>query len=561
MADYQESSEKNPDTRPSHAPDRFCEQFGYTRAELLELSFEEFVAEESHALRGETGAGEAAPVETYLEALRTAARQLVEADTVEEVAELTVDTLHGLVGSSHAGIYTSDEDELVPVVSSDQTAASLGDSLTVERGEEMARTAYETGEPQYDASVGERDDPTDGRCLLALPLDEHGALLVGSAETNAFGDRDIEIARTLTLHATTALDRISADQTLREEWVFVDQTLDTIADLFYVLDLNGTLQRWNDRLPEVTGYADADIEGMNAVEFFPEDEHGRISDAIETVLTTGQTTVEADLLTADGERIPYEFIANRLTDRDGTPSGLVGVGRDITERKEREQQLARQNERLEEFTSVVSHDLRNPLNVAQGRLKLARKECDSDHLTTLASAHDRMETLIEDLLALARGGATTMDPEDVALANVVTRCWQNVETAGATLHVDATHTIRADHARLQQLLENLIRNAVEHGSTGNQTPSDDAVDHGGTDVLVRVGDLPSGFFIEDDGPGIPEETRAQIFEAGYTTADDGTGYGLQIANEVAVAHGWDIIASEADNGGARFEITDVTLCD
>jgi signal transduction histidine kinase len=214
------------------------------------------------------------------------------------------------------------------------------------------------------------------------------------------------------------------------------------------------------------------------------------------------------------------------------------------ELREREDELTEQNDRLEEFASIVSHDLRNPLNVAQGRVELAREECDSDHLTAAVQAHERMETLIEDLLMLARDGETTTKLEDVVLADIIARCWQNVETADATLHIDTTHTIRADHTRLQQLFENLIRNAVEHG---------------GTDVTIRTGDLGDGFYIEDDGPGIPEETRDRIFEAGYTTTDEGTGYGLQIVEEIAVSHGWEITVIDADNGGARFEITGVTL--
>ncbi len=85
------------------------------------------------------------------------------------------------------------------------------------------------------------------------------------------------------------------------------------------------------------------------------------------------------------------------------------------------------------------------------------------------------------------------------------------------------------------------------------------VEHGGAGVTVRVGDLADGFFIEDDGPGIPEESRARVLEAGYTTTDEGTGYGLQIVNEIAVAHGWKVTVTESEDGGARFDITGVTL--
>ncbi|SDY93278.1 PAS domain-containing sensor histidine kinase [Halopenitus persicus] len=268
----------------------------------------------------------------------------------------------------------------------------------------------------------------------------------------------------------------------------------------------------------------------------------RAEEYIQKAATDGPQTFEWRDETKAGDPIPVE-VHLRQTNLDDRQC-ILAVVRNITDRKERERELKRKNERLEEFASVVSHDLRNPLNVAQGRLDLVREECDSDHLAAITRAHERMETLIEDLLTLAREGDTTLKLEEVTLADVIARCWQNVETAEATLHIDTTHTIQADHARLQQLLENLIRNAIEHG---------------GADVTVRVSDLVDGFFFEDNGPGIPEETRERIFEAGYSTLNEGTGYGLQIANEIAVVYGWNITVSDADDGGARFEITGVTL--
>lgn len=308
---------------------------------------------------------------------------------------------------------------------------------------------------------------------------------------------------------------------------------------------DGALLDANEQFCEMLGYSRDELLNLNFDDLIvdePPYTSERAEEYIQKVATDGAQTFEWRDKTKSGDSIPVE-VHLRQTSLDGQQR-ILAVVRDITDRKERERELKRKNERLEEFASVVSHDLRNPLTVAQGRLELAREECDSDHLTTVVRAHDRMETLIEDLLALAREGETTMELEDVALADVTARCWQNVETADATLHIDTTHTIRADHARLQQLLENLIRNAVEHG---------------GADVTVKVGDLADGFYIEDDGPGIPEKTRTRVFEAGYTTADEGTGYGLQIVNEIAVAHGWDIDVTEANDGGARFDITGITL--
>ncbi|MFB6091971.1 MAG: PAS domain S-box protein [Haloquadratum sp.] len=219
--------------------------------------------------------------------------------------------------------------------------------------------------------------------------------------------------------------------------------------------------------------------------------------------------------------------------------------------REREEELTRQNARLEQFASVVSHDLRNPLQVASGRLDLAADDCDSEHLEAVSRAHDRMESLIEDLLTLARGEQSTIDPSPVELRSFAERCWETVDTTDATLAVETDRVIRADETQLRQLLENLFRNAVEHA---------------GPAVTVTVGALDDpddgtaiGFYVADDGSGIAPEAREEIFEYGYSTDADGTGFGLSIARRCAENHGWEISATESAAGGARFEITDVDV--
>ena len=206
----------------------------------------------------------------------------------------------------------------------------------------------------------------------------------------------------------------------------------------------------------------------------------------------------------------------------------------------RERDLERQNERLDEFAGVVGHDLRNPLSVAQGRLELLAEECTSEHIEAIDRALTRIDELTQTLLRLAREGERVHNTETVDLAELSETCWQNVESSDASLRADVERTIEADRSRLAQLLENLIRNAVEHG---------------GDDVDIRIGDLPDGFFIEDDGPGVPADERDAVFEWGYSTRKDGTGFGLSIAKTVAEAHGWTITITESPEGGARFEVT------
>jgi signal transduction histidine kinase len=168
-----------------------------------------------------------------------------------------------------------------------------------------------------------------------------------------------------------------------------------------------------------------------------------------------------------------------------------------------------------------------------------------------------MNALIDDLLRLARSGNQVDDLESIDLPDLSERCWENVVTEDGSIVVETDRTIRGDRNRLQQLFENLFRNSMEHGSTSDRPQADDASDRVGEGVTITVGDLEDGFYVEDDGPGIPEETREKIFESGYSTKDAGTGFGLAIVEEIVEAHGWEITVAESDAGGARFEITGI----
>ena len=215
---------------------------------------------------------------------------------------------------------------------------------------------------------------------------------------------------------------------------------------------------------------------------------------------------------------------------------------DVTEREGYRRELERQHERLERFASVISHDLRNPLSVAKGYLEVAREEHDSVPLEEIEHSLERMELLIADVLTLARQGADVSEMEPIDLAAVCEECWDGVDTASATLDLRVDRTIRGDRSRLRQLLENLLRNAI---------------DHGGETVTITIEALEDGFAVEDDGPGIPAEHRDQVLEFGHSSTSEGTGLGLSIVEGIATAHGWNVRVTDGSDGGARFEITGV----
>ena len=204
---------------------------------------------------------------------------------------------------------------------------------------------------------------------------------------------------------------------------------------------------------------------------------------------------------------------------------------------------------IEEFTSIISHELRTPVQKARSGVDLIAADCDSDYIGEVQATLDRLEELLDDLLAVAKYGDSVEELEPVALDTVVEETWP--DPPGVELQIDGPlPTVAAEPSRLRQLFENLFRNSVDHGST---------------QLTVRVGviDEPGagadsetvGIYVADDGPGIPPEKRQQVFEYGYTDSDDGTGLGLAICERIADALGWEIVATESRDGGARFEIT------
>ncbi|MFB9823437.1 two-component system sensor histidine kinase NtrB [Halobaculum roseum] len=323
-----------------------------------------------------------------------------------------------------------------------------------------------------------------------------------------------------------------------------ETVLDDLDDGVYALDPDGQIVYVNRRYAEMKGVDVETLIGTHIYDWATDEAADRAQTALAEIAAGERDVgvVEYDFLTADGDRFPAELRFRRVTSGD-IELGRVGVIRDISERKRREDALRRKNERLESFASVVSHDLRNPLNVLSGSLELARETGDEEHLERAERAVEDMTTLVDDLLMLAREGAVIDETEPVDLAQIAESAWETAtEGSNASASIGATGRVVADPDRLAQLLENLFRNAV---------------DHAGTDVAVTVEDLEDGFRVADDGPGMPAAVRDRALESGYSTAANGTGFGLAIVAEIADAHGWTVSVDDAADGGATIEVRGV----
>lgn len=200
-------------------------------------------------------------------------------------------------------------------------------------------------------------------------------------------------------------------------------------------------------------------------------------------------------------------------------------------------------DRLELIADTLAHDVGNHLSVARGYLELAREEPDPGHLDRVEGALGRLDQLVTDVVSLARSGDLVSETAVVELADVAEAAWAAVQTAdGARLELAGSRRLRADRSSLQHLLENLFHNAVVHG---------------GPTVTVTVGEADGGFYIADDGPGIPNDRREQVFESGRRFEAGGSGLGLTIVHRIAAAHGWSIGVVDSAHEGACFRVDGV----
>lgn len=350
--------------------------------------------------------------------------------------------------------------------------------------------------------------------------------------------------------------------------------IENMSDAVFVFDQNDTLRYANSKATQLLGMTpESSIVGQPAEVVLSE--HPALLAQYQQTDTAEDADVDADAdanVDADVDAgvdpdadvdVDSKTLEFRLGDetrvydlRDSTirtalesTAGSVLVARDVTNAtrqrtklRERTAELERKNEQLNQFTRFISHDLRNPLQVAHGYVGLVQQSGDLDHLDEVDTALKRMDSMIDDLRELTRLDQATLTTEPVRVCQVAKQAWGLVDTGAATLDVESTDDIIADRELLLHVFENLFRNSIDHTDG---------------DVTVRVRYSSDELSIEDDGPGIPPEDRESVLKQGYTTSQDGTGLGLVIVTTIAAVHGWEVSVEASTEGGARFVLSNV----
>ena len=385
-------------------------------------------------------------------------------------------------------------------------------------------------------------DQSSFRSAVSVPVGDDFVFQAISDDPGAFTASDLELTELLVQHVEEACDRLEREREHRRTREQLEAVVDNTTAMVYIKDADGRYELANEQFREVLDVPNDDVLGRTDFELQDEDVAAAVRANDRRAIEAARPIEVEEAASWGGQARTCYSVKVPLFDDDGDPTGVCGISTDITEVKERERELERQRNRLDEFASVVAHDLRGPLSVADGYRELLAMDVDDERLDEIGNAHARMDELIDDVLSLARQGECDVDARPVSIADVARSAQSAVELPDAvTVELDGDATIDADPSRLRRVFENCFRNSVEHGEST---------------TTIRVAVLEDGFAIADDGEGVPADARDDLFEYGVSDGD-GTGIGLAVVREIVAAHDWSVRCTESDAGGARFEVTTV----
>jgi signal transduction histidine kinase len=466
--------------------------------------------------------------EVALRDLQEATNRMLERDSVEGVAAVAAAAARRVLGADRAVVRLREGDRLLPVA----TAVPDGGDATDE--------GRSRDSPEGDASTVTPAPWADGTVRTG-DLDDEGHPDPVSVDDSVHGDA-LRAGRPVATEGQGPPPARTADGTSTD-------TDHPVVTLHVPLGDGGVLSAVDPdprpgalaSAPGTVGRADDETVASAGAVPSPSDGSGD-SVGAGAPDDADPTTVASTAAAAASDREDGRDVGDRtaaLADLLGTSAGASVA------RARRRADLAERTDRLDRFASVLSHDLRNPLSVAQGYLELAREAVEdptvSGYLESSADGIERLDALIDDLLLLARDGPGEDRLAPVSVTAVAKEAWDTVDTGDATLVADGAVRVEADRSNLRRAIENLFRNAIEHGEAD----------------AVRVEPTPDGerpgFRVADDGHGVPPALEESLFERGVS-GDDGTGLGLAVVRSVVEGHGWTIAYDPSPAGGAQFSV-------
>jgi len=494
----------------------------------------------------------------------------------------------------HVGIFLVDEDNRWAIL-----RAGTG-----EVGAEMVRRGYKLevggdsligkciahGEPriaQDTYTETKRSETTflsDVRSEVAIPFLSHGivigALSVQSQRVGTFSNQDTTTFRILADQLANAIVNARLFTELSRSEEKYRTVLESIEEGYYEMDLAGNFTFVNDSTCNILERPKDEILGADYQRFIDPEYVETISRAFDTLYQTGKIAqnIEYKIVSKNEAGRFVETSASLVRDAAGQPTGSRGLIRDITRRKQAEQflierkALERSNQELEQFAYMASHDLQEPLRKIKAfGERLSAKYSPTlgaeghDYMERMLNATGRMQTLINDLLALSRVASQAQPFVPVDLSQIAHEVISDLETlieqTGGRVQVGELPTLHADPLQMRQLLQNLIGNALKFHRPGEPPvikvygePCKERPMIGGLadELLYQI-------MVEDNGIGFDAKYLGRIFQPFQRlhgrSKYEGTGIGLAICQRIIKRHRGDITAKSAPGQGAIFIIT------
>ena len=446
-------------------------------------------------------------------------------------------------------------------------------------------------------SDGQDENVTKGMrdILTRLRTSEESRLKTRSNLSAAIGRSSIAVVLMATVLSAVILTlatllilrdiavRRRAEEALAEEHNLLRSVMDAMPEQVFVTDREGRFIIDNISHRHFIGVKQArEVDGRTTADFFPASVADDMVKDNRTIMETGVPVLNQEDLVVKGEGDVVWISTTKvpLHDVEGNCIGLVGVSSDISVRKEAEErlrlaaeQLRRSNLELQDFASIASHDLQEPLRKIQAfgdRLKIkcapGLGENGRDYLERMQDAARRMQILLHDLLTLSRVTSKAQPFEPVDLRKIVTDVVSDlevrIEQTSAQVEIGRLPTIDADAAQMRQLLQNLISNALKFQRAGTSPEviiSAKVLDNAESLPGAMPGEEICQIMIRDNGIGFDErylDRIFQVFQRLHSRSEyEGTGIGLAVCRKIADRHGGTISAKSADGEGATFIVT------
>jgi PAS domain S-box-containing protein len=377
-------------------------------------------------------------------------------------------------------------------------------------------------------------------------------------------------------HDITKLKEIEA--ALAQERNMLRTLIDNVPDLLYVKDVESRFIVANSSVARLMGaQTPDDLIGKSDFDFYPKDLATAFYEDEQNVVRAGQTLLNREETATDPQGNKLWLLTTKvpLADKNGQPAGIVGIGHDITRRKQRDAELCRAKEAAEvasraksEFLANMSHEIRTPLNGIVGMTDLTLEtELTSEqreYLDTVKLSADALLTVINDVLDFSKIEAGRIDLEvtdfdlrdtlEATLKTLAVRADEKGLELLCEIAPEVPEVIRGDFSRLRQIVVNLVGNAIKFTEVGEVALKVQVEAQDGADRILH-------FAVSDTGIGIPADKQNLIFDpfaqadASTTRKYGGTGLGLTISTRLVKMMGGKIWVESEPGKGATFHFT------